>query len=49
MNKKQDKLVTELWLRLRDRRKQDIQDAELDLKILEKWKKDYLNLKKGVK
>jgi hypothetical protein len=40
-----DRLIIGLWLRLRDRRRQDIKDAEQDLKILDKWRKDYEKLR----
>jgi hypothetical protein len=40
-----DRLTIGLWLRLRDRRRQDIKDAEQDLKILDKWRKDYEKLR----
>jgi hypothetical protein len=46
MNKEQERMVVELWLRLRDRCVRNKSDAELDLKILEKWRKDFEDLKK---
>jgi hypothetical protein len=40
-----DRLIVGLWLRLRERRRQDIKDAEQDLKVLDKWRKDYERLR----
>jgi phytoene/squalene synthetase len=45
MNKQQERMVIELWIRIRDRIKDEITTRETDLKILEKWRKDFDKLK----
>jgi len=40
-----DRMIIELWLRIRDRLKDEILTRETDLKILEKWREDYESLK----
>jgi hypothetical protein len=46
MNKKEKLFLKEYFLRLKARAEQNKQQAELDLKILEKWKKDFWDLLK---
>ena len=46
MNLREKRLAVELFQRLKERTEQNKRRAELDLRILEKWRKDFLVLQK---